>query len=67
MICSILCKTLIGIRSLRTRFDKLDEIIRVYNGTRYLLLFAHEKVIERYNKCFFFMITQKAKLTHMIV
>ena len=53
MICSILCKTLIGIRPLRTRFDKLDEIIRVYNGTRYLLLFAHEKVIERYNKCFF--------------
>ena len=33
-------KVLIGAKPLRTRFDKADGFIRVYDGTRYLALFA---------------------------
>ena len=36
-------KTLIGAKPLRIRFHKVDEIIRVYDGTRYLILFGGEK------------------------
>ena len=39
----ILYKTLIGSKPLRTRFDKIDVIIRTCDGTRYLTLFASEK------------------------
>ena len=28
---------------MRIRFNKIDEFIRVYDGTRYLVLFASEK------------------------
>ena len=36
-------KTLIGSKSLRIRFDKIDGFIRIYGGTRYLTLFGSEK------------------------
>ena len=36
-------KTLIGSKSLRIRFDKIDGFIRIYDGTRYLTLFGSEK------------------------
>ena len=36
-------KTLIGAKQMRVRFDKVDRFIRVYNGTRYLVLFGAEK------------------------
>ena len=32
----ILYKTLIGLKPLRIRLDKIDEIIRIYDGTRHL-------------------------------
>ena len=35
-------KTLIDSKSLCIRFDKLDGFIRVYDGTRYLVLFGNE-------------------------
>ena len=28
----------------RIRFDKIDRFIRVYDGTRYLVLFGNEKI-----------------------
>ena len=31
-------KTVIGIKPLRTRFNKIDGFSRVYNGTKYLVL-----------------------------
>ena len=37
LICKISYKTLIGVKSLRIRFNKVDGFIRVYNGTRYLV------------------------------
>ena len=33
---------LIGSKSLCIRFDKIDEYIRIYDGTRYLTLFGSE-------------------------
>ena len=42
-IIDISYKTLIGVKPLRIRFDKIDGFIRVYDGTRYLVLFVPEK------------------------
>ena len=36
-------KTLIIGKPLRFRFDKLDGFLRVYDGTRYVILFGPEK------------------------
>ena len=36
-------KTLINAKHLHIRFDKIDGFIRVYDGTRYLVLFGSEK------------------------
>ena len=43
------CKTLIGAKLLRIRFDKIDGFIRVYDGTRYLVLRDLEKYDAIYN------------------
>ena len=43
-------KTLIGTNLLCIRFDKTDGFIRVYNGTRYLVLFGDEKYDLIYNR-----------------
>ena len=42
-------KTLIGAKPLHIRFDKVDRFIRVYDGTRYLVLFGREKYKAIYN------------------
>ena len=39
----MLCRTLIVPKQLHISFDKIDGFIRVYNGTRYLVLFGPEK------------------------
>ena len=38
LIYYILYKNLIGSKPLRIRFDKIDGIIRIYDGSRYLTL-----------------------------
>ena len=43
-------KTLIGAKPLRIEFDKVDESIRVYDGTRYEILFGAEKYDSIYNR-----------------
>ena len=43
-------KTLINAKPMRIRFDKIDGFIRVYDGTRYLVLFGSEKSDFIYNK-----------------
>ena len=40
LIYDIFYKTLIGLKHLRIKFDKIDVIIRIYDGTRYLALFV---------------------------
>ena len=42
LVYDILYKVLIGAKSLRILFDKADGFIRVYDGTRYLVLFGPE-------------------------
>ena len=42
LVYDISHKTLIGSKPLRIRFDKIDGLIRVYDGTRYLVLFGGE-------------------------
>ena len=43
-------KTLIGPKPLRIRFDKIDEFIKIYDGTRLLTLFGSENYGAIYDK-----------------
>ena len=43
MVYDISYKTLIDAKPLRLRFDKIDGFIRVYDGTKYLVLFGSER------------------------
>ena len=45
LVYNISYKTLIGFKPWYIRFDKIDGFIRVYDGTRYLLLFGAENMI----------------------
>ena len=49
LICDISYKTLIGAKPLRIKFDKVDRLIRVYDGTWYLVLLGGEKYGFIYN------------------
>ena len=42
-------------KPLRIRFDKIDRFIRVYDGTRYLVLFGPEKYDAIYNRIRYFI------------
>ena len=50
LIYDISNKILIGAKPLLIRFDKVDAFIRVYDGTRYLVLFGLGKHDVIYNK-----------------
>ena len=50
LIHDISCKTLIGIKPFRIRLNKVDGIIKVYDGTRYQVLFCPEKQDVIYNR-----------------
>ena len=43
LIYNISHKNLVAAKTFRIRFDKIDVFIRVYDGTRYLVLFGSEK------------------------
>ena len=45
LIYNISYRTLIGPTPLLIRFDKIDEFIRVYNGTRYLISFGLDNMM----------------------
>ena len=49
LIYDISCKTLVEVKPLCIRFDKVCRFIRVYDGNRYLTLFGSEKYVI-YNK-----------------
>ena len=44
LIYGISCKTLIDAKQLRIRLNKVDGFIRVYDGTKYLVLFGSWKI-----------------------
>ena len=50
LVYNICNKTLIRAKPLPIMFDKIDGFIRVYDGTRYLVLFEGEKYDFIYNK-----------------
>ena len=50
LIYDISYKTLIDKKALRIRFDKIDEFIIIYDGTKYLTLFGSEKYDAIYNR-----------------
>ena len=50
LIYDISYKTLINLKPLHIRFDKIDGFIWIYDGTRYLTLFASEKHDVIYDK-----------------
>ena len=62
LIYGIWCKNLIGAKPLRIMFNKVDEFIRVYDGTRYLVLFGPEKYDAIYNRIKY-VISQKNGIT----
>ena len=79
LIHEIWYKSLIAAKPLRLRFDKVDGFIRVYDGTRFLVLFSPEKCNAIFNKIkyitsqksgityVFFITIQESKLIHMIL
>ena len=64
LIYDILYKTMINAKPLRIRFDKVDEFIIVYDGTKYLLLFGPEKFDAIYNRIRYH-ISQKCGITYV--
>ena len=55
---------MIGPKSLQIRFDKLGGFIRVYDGTRHLVLFGPEKYDAIYNTTRY-LISQKSGITYV--
>ena len=64
LIYDISYKTLINSKPLRIRFFKIDGIIRIYDGTRYLTLFRSEKYDAIYNRIRY-LISQKSGITYI--
>ena len=61
----ISCKTLIGSKPLRSRFDKIGGIIRIYYRSRYLTLFGTRKYDAIYDKIRY-LISIKSGITYTI-
>ena len=55
-------KTLIDPKPLRVRFDKTDGFIRVFDGSRYLVLLGPEKYVAIYNRIRY-LISLKCSIT----
>ena len=64
LVYNILCKTLIGAKPLRFRFDKVDGFIKAYDRTRYLVLFGLEKYDAIYNRIRY-LISQESGITYV--
>ena len=63
LINEISCRTLIGAKPLQISFDQIDGFIRVYDGTRYLVLFG----LEKYDTIYYrikYLISQKNSITY---
>ena len=64
MIYDVAYKTLIGSKPLRIRFDKMDRIIRIYDGATYLTLFGTEKYDAIYDRIRY-LISLKSSITYI--
>ena len=57
-------KTSVGPKPLRIRFDKIDAFIRIYDGTRYLVLFGSEKYDAIYHRIRY-LISLESSITYV--
>ena len=64
MIYDISYKTLVEAKSLHIRFEEIDGVIRIYDGTRYLTLFDSEKYDTIYNRIRY-RISLKSDITYV--
>ena len=64
MIYGVSYKILIGSKPLPIRFDKMDRIIRIYDGATYLTLFGTEKYDAIYGRIIYF-ISLKSSITYI--
>ena len=55
LIYDVSYKSLIGAKSLRIMFAKVDGLIRDYDGTKYLILFGLEKYDRNYDRIIYFL------------
>ena len=55
LIYDVSYKSLIGAKSLRIMFEKVDGLIRDYDGTKYLILFGLEKYDRNYDRIIYFL------------
>ena len=55
---------MIGSKPLRIRFDKIDGIIKIYDGTRYLTLFGTKKHDAVYDKTRY-LLSKKSGITYI--
>ena len=64
LICDISYKTLVSLKTLRIRFDKIDGIITIYDGTRFLTLFRTKIYDVIYDKIRY-LISIKSNITYI--
>ena len=65
MVYDISYKTLIDAKPLHIRFSKVDGFVRVYDGTRYLVLFGPENHDVIYNRIRY-LISRKSGITYVL-
>ena len=57
-----------GPKPLRAWFEKIDRFIKIYDGIRYLVLFASERYNATYNRIKYVMIKKNgSELIHIIL
>ena len=66
LIYNISYKTLIDSKPLRIRFSKIDGFIKIYDGTKYLVLLGPEKCGAIYNKIRY-LISLKSGITYIFL
>ena len=64
-VYNISYKTLVGDKLLRIMFDKIDGFIKIYDGTRYLVLFRAKKYDFIYNRIRY-LIRLKSGITYIV-
>ena len=65
LIYGISYKTSTGTKPLRIRFDKIDGFIKIYDNSRYSVLFDYSYCDEIYDKIKY-LISEKSAITHSI-
>ena len=65
LVCNISCKTWIDSKPLRVRFNKIDGFIRVYDRSRYFVLFGSETCDSIYDRIRY-LASVKSGITYII-